>query len=228
MSNDDSPIGASTNNNQCEIVGLTLGNEEILTNFSKNYEVQHVLGTGASGVVRKCIERSTEKQFAVKIIDLVGVENESDKTCLEESTLREISILKQMERHPNIVELHDTFVGTTHILLVFELCKKELFDVLMEVVTLPETRTRHIMKQLFTAIEFLHSNKIVHRDIKAENILIDDHHNIKLSDFGFASVVEHDEQLTDLCGTFEYLSPEIMKNQLTSDYPGGPLGYLCT
>ena len=57
---------------------------------------------GASGVVRKCIERSTEKQFAVKIIDLVGVENESDKTCLEESTLREISILKQMERHQNI------------------------------------------------------------------------------------------------------------------------------
>lgn len=45
MSNDDSPVGASTNNNQCEIIGLTLGNEEILTNFSKNYEVQHVLGT---------------------------------------------------------------------------------------------------------------------------------------------------------------------------------------
>lgn len=84
----------------------TIKNFELLLNILNirlnKAKINFVVFSGASGVVRKCVERSTEKQFAVKIIDLIGVEDESDKTCLEESTLREISILKQMERHPNI------------------------------------------------------------------------------------------------------------------------------
>ncbi|ESO00678.1 hypothetical protein HELRODRAFT_82909, partial [Helobdella robusta] len=178
------------------------------------------INRGISGVVRKCTEKVTGKKYAVKIVDLIG-QKENDREVLEESTLREISILRMLANHPHIIELHDAFVGKTHILLVLELLvSKELFDILTEVVTFSETRTRVIMKQLLEAVEFIHSKTIAHRDIKAENILVDDNNNIKLSDFGFASTLKHDNEFTDLCGTFEYLSPELLKSQLYDNYQG--------
>ncbi|KAI0231010.1 Phosphorylase b kinase gamma catalytic chain, liver/testis [Lamellibrachia satsuma] len=100
-------------------------------------------------------------------------------------------------------------------------CKKgELFEYLTEVVTLSEKRTRQIMRQLMEAVEFIHSKFIVHRDLKPENILLDDQLNVKLSDFGFATVVSHDEELTDLCGTPGYLAPEVLKVSMYEEVQG--------
>lgn len=67
------------------------------------------------------------------------------------------------------------------------------------------------MKQLFEAVEYIHSNDVVHRDLKPENILLDDNYNIKVTDFGFARVIEPKERLTDLCGTPGYLAPELLR-----------------
>jgi phosphorylase kinase gamma subunit len=102
-----------------------------------------------------------------------------------------------------------------------ELCKKgELFDYLTEVVALSEKRTRQIMRQLFEAVDYLHERKIVHRDLKPENILLDDNMNIKLTDFGFATIISHEEELTDLCGTPGYLAPEVLRVSMYEDAVG--------
>jgi len=80
--------------------------------------------------------------------------------------------------------------------------------------------SRQIMRQLLDAVEFIHAKNIVHRDLKPENILLDDNFNVKLLDFGFASVISHDEELRDLCGTPGYLSPEALKVSMFDNSPG--------
>lgn len=76
------------------------------------------------------------------------------------------------------------------------------------------------MKQLFEAVEYIHSHNVVHRDLKPENILLDDNYNIKVTDFGFARVIEPNEKLFDLCGTPGYLSPELLFASMNEDAEG--------
>lgn len=96
-----------------------------------------------------------------------------------------------------LVHLHDVFESETFIFLVFEICRNgELFDYLTNVVTLSEKKTRYIMRQLFEAVQHVHNQGVVHRDIKPENILLDDALDIKLTDFGFASILEPGQLLT--------------------------------
>ena len=67
------------------------------------------------------------------------------------------------------------------------------------------------MKQVFEALQHCHSKGVIHRDIKMENILLDEDHNIKLTDFGFAKILQPNEALYDLCGTPGYLAPELLR-----------------
>jgi len=100
--------------------------------------------------------------------------------------------------------LHDVFESETFIFLVFELCRNgELFDYLTNVVTLSEKKTRYIMRQLFEALQHVHRQGVVHRDIKPENILLDDALDIKLTDFGFASILKPGQLLR---GKFIYFT----------------------
>lgn len=88
------------------------------------------------------------------------------------------------------------FESSTFIFLVFELCKNgELFDYLTSVVTLSEKKTRYIMRQVLEGVLHVHSRGVVHRDLKPENILLDDNLNVKITDFGFAKVLNKAEQL---------------------------------
>lgn len=92
--------------------------------------------------------------------------------------------------------MQDVFESSTFIFLVFELCKNgELFDYLTSVVTLSEKKTRYIMRQVLEGVQHIHSRGVVHRDLKPENILLDDNLNVKVTDFGFARILNDGEQL---------------------------------
>ncbi|KAG1672666.1 Phosphorylase b kinase gamma catalytic chain, skeletal muscle/heart isoform [Nymphon striatum] len=187
--------------------------------FYAKYEPKEVLGIGVSSTVRRCIEKDTGLEYAVKIIDLT--QDSGNPETIRRETLSEISILRSVAGHPYIVSLHDVYESETFIFLVFELCKNgELFDYLTTVVTFSEKRTRIIMKQLFEVITYIHQKNIVHRDIKPENILLDDSYNVKVTDFGFAKVLHEDEKLIELCGTPGYLAPELLKVSMYDDVPG--------
>ncbi|XP_050689062.1 phosphorylase b kinase gamma catalytic chain, skeletal muscle/heart isoform-like isoform X1 [Eriocheir sinensis] len=185
--------------------------------FYAKYEPKEVLGRGGCSVVRRCIEKETGQQYAAKIIDL----SDSSDEGVYEATKREIEVLRMVAGHPFIIELHDVFESMTFIFLVFELCEHgELFDHLTTVVTLSEKKTKVIMRQLFEALAHVHGKGIVHRDLKPENILLDDNYNIKLTDFGFAKVLQPGETLTELCGTPGYLAPELLRCNMIEGAPG--------
>ncbi|XP_052800503.1 phosphorylase b kinase gamma catalytic chain, skeletal muscle/heart isoform-like [Mya arenaria] len=203
-------------------VDADLPSKDQAKEFYAKYEPREVLGRGISSTVRKCLEKGTSNEYAVKIIDISGEKTDSYQAELtKRDTVREINILRMCSSHPQIIELHDAFETPTFIFLVFELCRQgELFDYLTQVVTLSEKRTRLFMKQLLTAVAFLHNKNIVHRDLKPENILLDDSLNLKVSDFGFATVLGPNEELTELCGTPGYLAPEVLAVSMYDNVPG--------
>ncbi|KAL8621557.1 hypothetical protein ACOMHN_026229 [Nucella lapillus] len=191
-----------------------LPSQDQATEFYAKYEPRDILGKGISSTVRRVIEKETQREYAVKIVDISGerAENAAAVAMTKAETRREVNILKMISGHPNIIELHDFFQTETFLFLVFELCKKgELFDYLTSQVSLSEKRTRFFMHQLLEVVQYLHNRNIVHRDLKPENILLDDNLNVKVSDFGFATVLGSDEQLTELLGTPGYLAPETLR-----------------
>lgn len=197
-----------------------LPDKDAAKGFYAKYEPKEILGRGISSVVRRCIDKETGKEYAAKIID-IGAAGDSEVKTITESTKQEISILREVKGHPFLIELHDVFESDAFIFLVFELCRNgELFDYLTSVVTISEKKTRYIMRQVFEGIEYIHSNHIVHRDMKPENILLDDSLNVKITDFGFARHLPASGKLTDLCGTPGYLAPETLKCNMFDNAPG--------
>ncbi|XP_067834328.1 phosphorylase b kinase gamma catalytic chain, skeletal muscle/heart isoform-like isoform X2 [Heptranchias perlo] len=190
--------------------------------FYGKYDPKDILGRGVSSVVRRCIERKTDREYAVKIIDITSEHLTPEE--LEEistSTTQEISILKAVSGHPHIISLNDCYESSSFYFLVFDLMKRgELFDYLTEKVTLSEKEARNIMRALLEVVQFLHSKNIVHRDLKPENVLLDDNMNIKLSDFGFSLQLDPGKKLRELCGTPGYLAPEILLCSMDETHPG--------
>jgi fused-like protein len=126
---------------------------------------------------------------------------------------QEIEILKKL-RHENIVLLLDTFETKTEFCLVMEHAQGELFEILEEDHSLPEDVIRSIAKQLVSALYYLHSNRIIHRDMKPQNILISQDGIVKLCDFGFARAMSSNTVvLTSIKGTPLYMSPELVQEQ---------------
>lgn len=198
----------------------TLPDKDAAKEFYAKYEPKEVLGRGISSTVRRCIEKETGNEFAAKIIDLSS-DSEGEAQAMQEATIQEVNILRMVAGHPYIIDLHDVFESSTFIFLVFELCRNgELFDHLTNVVTLSEKKTRYIMKQVFEALRHVHRKGIVHRDVKPENILLDDQLNVKLTDFGFAKLLQPGEKLFDIYGTPGYFAPELLKAAMHEDTDG--------
>ncbi|XP_046656521.1 phosphorylase b kinase gamma catalytic chain, skeletal muscle/heart isoform-like isoform X2 [Daphnia pulicaria] len=199
----------------------TLPSQDVAKEFYAKYEPKEILGRGVSSTVRRCVEKETGREYACKIMDINGDPSEIEGPAMREATLREIAILRRVAGHPYIIELHDVFESETFIFLVFELCRNgELFDYLTSVVTLSEKKTKYIMKQLFEALQHVHRLNIAHRDLKPENILLDDSLNVKLTDFGFARILNPGEKLYELVGTPGYLAPELLKSNMFEGLDG--------
>ncbi|XP_040563905.1 phosphorylase b kinase gamma catalytic chain, skeletal muscle/heart isoform [Lepeophtheirus salmonis] len=181
--------------------------------FYEYYDTMEVLGKGLSSVVRRCVEKSSGKQYAVKIMDVSDDKNlvDAEGRSIEEQVQLEINVLKVVSNHEYIVTLHQVFCSSPHYFLIFELCTKgELFDFLNNSVILSEKKCKIIFKQILEAVAHCHKLGIVHRDLKPENILLDDNNIVKLTDFGFARKIKHTDRLFETCGTPGYLAPEVL------------------
>jgi len=177
-----------------------------------NYERLEKIGEGTYGVVYKCRYKPTDTIVALKKIRLDGEEEGIPST-----SIREISLLKEL-KHPNIVELITVLMEEEKLFLVFEFMKmdlKEYLDTLKKNNRLidPEL-AKSYMFQMMCALCFCHSRRVIHRDLKPQNLLIDVSGNIKLADFGLARAFSIPVRVyTHEVVTMWYRAPEILLGQ---------------
>lgn len=170
------------------------------------YQVGKVIGDGNFAVVRQCVDRSTGAEHALKIID------KSKCRGKEHMIESEVSILRRVH-HPNIVQLVAEYDTHSELYLVMELIKGgDLFDAIAAATKFSEKEASMMIRNLASALFYLHSLNVVHRDIKPENLLVQINRHgtklLKLGDFGLAQVVT--EPLYTVCGTPTYVAPEIL------------------
>jgi len=126
----------------------------------------------------------------------------------------ELGVLRKVS-HPNILGIYELLHDNRYYFIVCEYLKHgELYDFIVSNGPISENQVQHIIRQLFLAINYLHSQGIVHRDIKPQNILVYNQSKleIKLTDFGFAAMA-NEKTLNEVLGSPLYMSPEILKNE---------------
>lgn len=163
---------------------------------------EKILGDGSFSVCRRCVEKSTGKEYAVKIV--------SRKT----DCTQEINLLRACQGHTNIVNLHKVYMDEGYTYLVLELLKGgELLDRIRKKSRFTESEASGILRKLVSAVSFMHSHGVVHRDLKPENLLFtstDDNAEIKVVDFGFARLKQEKEPMHTPCFTLHYAAPEVL------------------
>ena len=175
----------------------------------KDFEKLKTVGLGSYGRVRLCKQKKTGEIFVMKILK----KNEIIKQKQVDHVYSEFNILSTL-KHPFIVQLVGfNFEDPKYIYFVLEYIQGgELFTLLRTKGTFSVPQTKFYIAHIITIFEYLHSKNIVYRDLKPENILINKNGYLKLTDFGFAKILENEKTYT-LCGTPEYLAPEIILNK---------------
>ncbi|KAH7170499.1 kinase-like domain-containing protein [Dactylonectria macrodidyma] len=169
------------------------------------FEIGRPLGKGKFGRVYLARERTTGFICALKVLHKYELKGEIPK-----QVRREIEIQSNL-RHPNVLKLFGHFHDSKRIFLILEYAGKgELYKHLRKENRFPEWKAAQYIAQMASALRYLHGKHIIHRDIKPENILVGIHGEIKISDFGW-SVHAPGNRRTTLCGTLDYLPPEMIK-----------------
>ncbi|KAG5724526.1 Serine/threonine-protein kinase MARK2 [Termitomyces sp. T112] len=189
LANAYNELGKELSSNKMRVVG--------------NYTLGKVVGEGAYGKVRMGTHRLTSTRVAIKQIP----------KAMSASLTREIHHHRQLH-HPHVTQMYEVIATESYIWIVTELCSGgELFDYLVEKGRLSEEETRLIFGQLCLAVAYLHERGIVHRDLKLENVLLDERCRVKLGDFGFTREYEKGSFMETFCGTTGYASPEMLEGK---------------
>uniref|UniRef100_A0A667Y185 Death associated protein kinase 3 n=1 Tax=Myripristis murdjan TaxID=586833 RepID=A0A667Y185_9TELE len=172
------------------------------------YEMGEELGSGQFAIVRKCREKSTSCEYAAKFIKKRRLSS-SRRGVSREEIEREVNILREIQ-HSNIITLHDIFENKTDVILILELVSGgELFDFLAEKESLTEEEATQFLKQILDGVQYLHSKRIAHFDLKPENIMLLDKNvpnpRIKLIDFGIAHQIKAGNEFKNIFGTPEFV-----------------------
>ncbi|XP_016356978.1 serine/threonine-protein kinase MARK2-like isoform X9 [Sinocyclocheilus anshuiensis] len=172
------------------------------------YRLLKTIGKGNFAKVKLAKHVLTGKEVAVKIID---------KTQLNSSSLqklfREVRIMKLLN-HPNIVKLFEVIETDKTLYLVMEYASGgEVFDYLVAHGRMKEKEARAKFRQIVSAVQYCHQKCIVHRDLKAENLLLDADMNIKIADFGFSNEFTLGNKLDTFCGSPPYAAPELFQGK---------------
>lgn len=182
--------------------------QDEVSQISKDYDIQEILGQGSTGVVRRACRRCDGQEVCLKVVRTSDPE-------LAEVARAEMELLKSLQ-HPHIVKGHGCVSSPSNIILILE-----LFDgpTLHEAVRQApgrrfcEDKARDLFRCLVSAVAYLHANGIVHRDVKAENVLVaHDLGDLRLIDFNTAQRVAEGGALT-MTGTRDWAAPEVLRGQ---------------
>ncbi|XP_065182870.1 serine/threonine-protein kinase MARK2-like isoform X1 [Sycon ciliatum] len=173
-----------------------------------NYKLLKTIGKGNFAKVKLARHLPTNKEVAIKIID---------KTQLNASSLqkmyREVRIMKMVD-HPNIVKLFEVIDTETTLYLAMEYASGgEVFDYLVAHGRMKEKEARAKFREIVSAVQYCHQKHVIHRDLKAENLLLDSNMHIKIADFGFSNEFTIGSKLDTFCGSPPYAAPELFQGK---------------
>lgn len=171
-----------------------------------DFDIGKLLGRGKFGNVYMAREKKSKHIIALKVL----YKNQLKKNSVEHQLRREIEIQAHL-RHQNVLRLYGYFYDDTRVYLILEFAAQgELYKELRKARHFSEPRTAFYIKSLNEALQYCHSKHVIHRDIKPENLLLSFTGDIKIADFGW-SVHAPNSRRTTLCGTLDYLPPEMIK-----------------
>lgn len=178
-----------------------------MTEFVEGWIFGHTLGEGAYGEVKLVINTSTGEAVAMKMIDL-------EKHPDARQSVRKETAIHRMLSNPNIIQYFGKRSEPTMEYIFLEYASGgELFDRIEPDIGMPTNEAQKYFKQLISAVEYLHSRGVAHRDLKPENLLLDDNDNLKVTDFGLATIYRmqgKERCLERRCGTLPYVAPEVL------------------
>ncbi|CAJ0768738.1 22747_t:CDS:2 [Entrophospora sp. SA101] len=205
-------VSKSQNNeqNQTPNSGLT-HTPSVRKKGIKDFEIGRTLGEGSYSTVMFARDRSTGREYAMKILDKKHIikEKKVKYVHIEKNTLNRLN-------HPGIIRLYYTFQDN----FVLDHAKNgELLTFIKKLGSFDINCTQYYAAQILSVIEYMHSQGVIHRDLKPENILLDERMHIKVTDFGTAKLLEQnehgleDDRANSFVGTAEYVSPELLKEK---------------
>lgn len=177
----------------------------------KDFNIGLQIGSGAFAVVKRAVHKTSLYKVAIKTYEKKNLIDNATKEAVQ----KEINILSRLD-HPNVMGLYEVVDNRLNVNLIMELCNgKSLFHYIKKKPSqkLAEQECKGIFKQVVHAVAYLHDEGVVHRDLKLDNILIDDNKIIKLIDFGFSVNASAETKLKLFCGTPHYMDPDIVKKK---------------
>ncbi|XP_076450747.1 serine/threonine-protein kinase PLK1-like [Babylonia areolata] len=173
----------------------------------KRYAKGRFLGKGGFAKCYELTDLDTKEIFAGKIVSksLLVKQHQKDKMSQEIAIHRSLS-------HKHVVNFHSFFEDPDNVYILLELCRRRsLMELHKRRKAVTEPEARYFVKQIIGACQYLHNNKVIHRDLKLGNLFINDEMDIKIGDFGLATRLDYDgERKRTLCGTPNYIAPEVL------------------
>ena len=172
------------------------------------YDLERTLGKGNFAIVKLGVHKLTKTKVAVKIVNKFELDDENLGKIS-----REIDIMRHLS-HKNIIQLYQVMESDSFMYIITEFAANgEIFDWLVSNKKMPENQAAKTFSQILNAVNYCHIKNVVHRDLKAENLLLDHDGNIKIADFGFSNYYTPGGPLSTWCGSPPYAAPELFEGK---------------